>query len=209
MFSSAKNFVVFEGIDGSGKTIQIELLKKYTKEKGIKDIVFTLEPTPFGQWSEKIKEITHGQPDKVSAKDLQLLYILDRKDHITEFIEPNLKEGKKIFCDRYFLSTLAYGSLDKNLHWKTLWNFHKEIIGDSFILPSKIIFFDVPAEIAVERIKNRGGKITIFESLDKLREIRENYLSIGKNFEEFEIVDSSKTPEEVFQTLLNSIKDIF
>jgi dTMP kinase len=202
-----KNFIVFEGIDGSGKGTQIELLKKYFEKKGTKDVLFTFEHTRQGEWSQKIEEIVSGKVKGVSPEKVQLLFILDRKDHIHNVIAPALKKGIKVFCDRYFLSTLAYGSLGGSIHWKTLWNHHKEIIGDELIMPAKTIFFDAQPDLALSRITGRNNGKTIFESLDKLRAIRESYLSIGPHFEGFEIIDGSGTPEQVFETLKQRLAD--
>ena len=202
-----ERFVVFEGIDGSGKGTQMELLKNYIAERGIKNAVFTFEHTRSSPWSDKIEEIVHRRTAEIPMKDLQLLYILDRKDHIEKLLKPALAEGKTVFCNRYFLSTLAYGSLDKTLHWKTLWSYHKEIIGEEMILPAKTIFFDVSPENALERIEKRKKEMTIFENLGKLREEREHYLSIGSHFDGFEVIDANGTPEEIFLCLKESLKD--
>ncbi len=202
-----KNFIVFEGIDGSGKGTQVELLKDYFLKKGRKDVVFTFEHTRDGQWSQNIEDIVSGKIKNISSEKVQLLYILDRKDHIHNFILPNLKKERKVFCDRYFLSTLAYGSLDGKTHWKTLWNYHKEIIGDEMIMPNKIFFFDVEPDLAISRIVQRDIKKTIFENRESLKKIREAYLSIGPHFDGFEVIDASGTPENVFNSLKSRLAD--
>ncbi len=202
-----KNFIVFEGIDGSGKGTQINLLKEYFLKNKREDIVFTFEHTRDGQWSQKIEDIVSGKVKGVISEKIQLLYILDRKDHIHNFISPNLKKEKKVFCDRYFLSTLAYGSLDGKTHWKTLWNYHKEIIGDEMVMPLKIFFFDIDPDLAISRIEQRDGKKTIFENKESLKKIREAYLSIGPHFDGFEIIDGSGTPKDVFDLLKSKLAD--
>ncbi|BCX16247.1 MAG: thymidylate kinase [Candidatus Parcubacteria bacterium] len=194
-----RNFVVFEGIDGSGKGTQIEMLKDYFQKRQRTNVVFTFEHTRESHWSQKIDEILSGKITDFSLRDLQLLYILDRKEHIEKFIKPQLKKGNLVFCDRYFLSTLAYGSLDKSLHWKTLFDYHKQIIGKDFILPAKTLFFDVSPDIALGRIEKRGEEKTYFETLERQRLVREAYLNIGRHFQGFEIIDGNGTPQEVFE----------
>jgi dTMP kinase len=194
-----KNFVVFEGIDGSGKGVQVELLKQYFEEKKRTDVVFTFEHTRQGPWSEEIEKIMHGQMPSPPHDKLQLLYILDRKDHLENVILPALKKGKTVFCDRYALSTLAYGSYDGSVHWKTLWNNHQEILGDNFIMPALTVFFDIEPARAFKRLRSTRGRITFFESPEKLARIRDAYLSIGKHIEGFKVVDGSGAPEEVFE----------
>ncbi len=202
-----KNFIVFEGIDGSGKGAQIELLKGHFESKKRKDVIFTFEHTRKGFWSEKIEDIVGGRIKNVPAEQLQLLFILDRKEHIEKVISPALKKGQMVFCDRFFLSNLAYGSLDGSLHWKTLWNHHKELIGDEMVMPAKTIFFDLEPDVALSRIEKRNNGKTIFESLNKLRAVRENYLSIGAHFDGFEVVDASGSPEQVFEIVKDRLKE--
>jgi dTMP kinase len=202
-----KNFIVFEGIDGSGKSEQIGMLKDFFAAKGEKNVLFTFEHTRVGEWSEKIEDIIHGREKEIPTDKLQLLYILDRKDHVHNVILPAIKKGIKVFCDRYFLSTLAYGSLDKSIHWKTLWNNHKEILGNEFIMPSKIIFFDVDPEVAISRIEHGREEKTMFETVGKLKMVREAFLAIGPHFDGFEVIDGNGTPEQVFELLKKQLSE--
>ncbi len=198
-------FVVFEGIDGSGKGTQIDLLKKHFR--GRDDVVFTFEHTRKGEWSRKLEDILHGRVAAPPAKEIQMLFVLDRRDHLHKVIVPALTKGKTVFCDRYMLSTLAYGSLDPSLHWKTLLEMHREVIGDDFLLPQKTLFFDVPVEVALERIHSNRDDKTIFEAQEKLIRIRDSYLAIGPNFEGFEVVDGIGDPEIVFERFMGALQE--
>ncbi len=202
-----KNFIVFEGLDGSGKGTQMKILKEHYKSISNKNVLFTFEPTSSSVWSDKIREIIKNRDGFVPMKDLQLLFILDRKQHIADVIMPNLENGKIVFSDRYFLSTLVYGSLDKKIHWKTLLDYHKQIMGDNFIFPSKIIFLDVPVDIAMSRINFKGSEKTIFETKERLKNVREAYLRIGPHFEGFEVVDGTGSAEEVFEEMRVILKE--
>lgn len=203
-----KHFVVFEGIDGSGKGTQIDFLKRWFSDHKRTDVVFTREHTRDGQWSDQIEALIRGGgADAVTAEKLQLLYILDRKDHVEHTIIPALKKKGTVICDRYFLSTLAYGSIDRQLHWKTLLENHKEILGDNFILPAKTIFIDVDPDVALQHIADRGEGRTYFETLERQRIIRDAYLSIGPHFEGFTVVDGRGTPEEVFGRVKTALAD--
>jgi len=202
-----KNFIVFEGIDGSGKSTQIKFLKEYFESIGKNNVVFTFEHTRNTEWSKKIEDVMHGVSQKIPMMDLQIMYILDRKEHIKNLIKPELDKGNVVFCDRYILSTLAYGSLDKSINWKTLWNMHDEIMGENLIMPSRMIFFDVDPKLSVLRINKNRLEKTYFEDLEKLSTIRNAYLSVGKSFEEFKVIDGSGTPEEVFDKLKEQISE--
>jgi len=202
-----KNFIVFEGIDGSGKGTQIALLKEYFEKKGTNNVVFTFEHTRTGEWSEKIEEIIHKRVPFPSMKDMQLLFILDRKLHIENIIRPALKKKKTVFCDRYILSTLAYGSMDPSLHWKTLLQYHRDILGDDFPFPEHTIFIDVDPDVAMSRIHNNRDSATVFEAREKFERIRKNYLSIGTHFDGFTVIDGLGSPEEVFEEVRVVLKD--
>lgn len=192
-----KNFFVFEGLDGSGKSLQIEMLEDYFSKLNLSgSILFTREHTRESEYSKQIDELIHNPSSSIPARELQQLYIKDRKWHIQEVIGPALDLGKKVFCDRYFLSTLAYGSLDESVGWKILWEDHKDIIGDDFVLPERTIFFDVPPDVALGRVTKRGG-LSNFEKLDKLSIIRKAYLDLKNEFD-FEVVDGDRKPEEIF-----------
>jgi len=202
-----KNFIVFEGLDGSGKSSQIELLKQYIGKTEKKDsCIFTFEHTRQGPWSEEIEKIIHGEMPMPQAEKFQLLYILDRKEHLRDIILPALKKGKTVFCDRYMLSTLVYGSFEGTIHWKTLFQYHKDILGDDFILPEKTIFFDVDSDVAMGRISQNREKPTYFETKNRLAKLREAYLAIGKHIDGFETIDGGGTPEEVFEKTKEKLK---
>ena len=102
-----KKFVTFEGIEGSGKTTQIQGAAQILKDRG-QDCVITREPggTAIG---EKIRAILLDPENKgIDPLTEVLLYTADRAQHLKEIIMPSLAEGKVVLCDRYFDATVAY-----------------------------------------------------------------------------------------------------
>ena len=100
-------FISIEGSDGSGKSTQIENIKRFFEEKGI-DIVFTREPggTPIG---EKLREIILDRNlREMSDMTEALLYAAARAQHVAQVIRPALAEGKIVVCDRFVDSIIAY-----------------------------------------------------------------------------------------------------
>lgn len=113
-------FIVFEGVDFSGKSTQVELMRKYILEQGLQDkFLFTKEPgghlTDSGP---KIRDILLRSPDKINPTAEVLLFSADRSIHVQK-IKAILKSGTNIICDRYFYSTIAYqtyaGGFDREL----------------------------------------------------------------------------------------------
>ncbi|MDH3776874.1 MAG: dTMP kinase, partial [Desulfobulbaceae bacterium] len=98
-------FIVFEGIDGTGKSTQLHLLAEKLRQLGYA-VVATREPTngPYGQ---KIRKLFVDRGSVSQEEELEL-FIADRDQHVKEIIKPALSDGCVVICDRYYLSTIAY-----------------------------------------------------------------------------------------------------
>jgi len=185
-------FIVFEGLDGSGTTIQTDLLFKYLKGQG-KKVYLTSEPTHsliggliesqiFGDW-------------KSGPECLQLLFTADRAYHLEKEIIPLLKKGITIICIRYILSTLAYGNLDiKDEKW--LMEINKK-----FIWPDITFLLKVSPEICIQRIKKERFHKELFEKEEKLKKVFKNYLKFAKRFKNVYIINGEKPIKEVSQDI--------
>jgi dTMP kinase len=97
--------IVFEGIDGTGKSTQMLLLARYLREKGLV-VIETREPTN-GQFGQKIRALYTNRNGISPEQELEL-FLADRREHVQNVLAPALREGKVVLCDRYFLSTAAY-----------------------------------------------------------------------------------------------------
>ena len=106
-------FIVFEGIDGSGKSTQIDLIVKKLIKDGIKHTLLREPGTT--KTSEKIREILLDSKNDISNLTETLLFLAARAQLVREILEPNLKSNKFIICDRYCDSTLAYQGYGKGV----------------------------------------------------------------------------------------------
>jgi len=185
-------FIVFEGLDGTGTTTQLDLLQKYLKKKRIK-AHFTREPTQYligGLIKSWLSNDWGSTP-----QCLQLLFTADRAYHLDKEIIPLLKKGIIVISDRYIFSTLAYGMLEiKDKGW--LWELNKK-----FILPDITIFLDSSPEACIERIKKDRPSVELFEKKEKLEKVRQNYLEIFKKFKNVFIINGDKSIKEVFRDI--------
>ena len=180
-------FIVFEGIDGSGKSTQMRFLAEFLRSQG-RQVVTTFEPTD-NRIGTGIRTILK-EHRQIAMKDLQKLYCEDRKKHLKDVIEPYLKAEKIVICDRYHWSTIAFGML--GMDKQTL----KEM-GKSFRVPDLTILLDVNPTEAISRIEKRGQTKELFEKLEKMKKVRENYLSL-RGEKNFFVVDGNRRPEEIF-----------
>lgn len=189
-----KGFYVLEGIDGSGKTTCMELLKGRAAREGAGNVAFTSEPTDRGRAMLALMARDGGpHPDTACH-----VYAADRSGHLygKGGVREALDAGLAVFCDRYLFSSIVYQGLlgDPVL---------PEEINKRFPLPEAVLWLDIGADEAMERIARRGKPRPAAESAEFLREARELYGSLFFNWEEAGTamrivrVDASRPPEEV------------
>ncbi len=179
--------IVFEGIDGSGKSTQVQILRKILVDKGL-DVVDFREPSQ-SPWGKKIKEKA-ALPDSLSPEEELELFVKDRKDNVQKNLRPALAKNKIVLLDRYYFSTMAYQGA-KGLDVEKI-----RKMNESFVIrPDMVFILDVDAGKALHRIQDRKNKDLLFERLGYLVEVRKNF----RRFEGENIfhIDSEKTPEEI------------
>ena len=164
--------VVFEGIDGTGKSTQCRLLGESLKEKGF-EVVVLAEPTQ-GFWGQKIRKILSDGREGVSPEEELSWFINDRKEDVEKNIRPALEIRSIVLIDRYYYSTAAYqGALGFD---------PKRIVEDNQVFaprPDRVFLFQVPSAKCLERIETSRGMRSSFE--------RNEYLEkVGALFDSFE-----------------------
>ncbi|MCL2513309.1 MAG: dTMP kinase [Oscillospiraceae bacterium] len=200
-------FIVIEGIDGSGKTTQIDILAKRLADGGF-DAAVTAEPTD-GAAGKLIREILSGKK-KIAPSALAALFLADRIEHNQNSgngIKKLLSEGKTVLCGRYYYATFAYQGLECGFDWL----FGQNLGCADILKPDICLFLDIPPEICMDRInKSRKlSEIEIFENIEALRKIRENYLTVFghlKGSENIKIIDAAGSEDEVSRQIYNIIK---
>lgn len=190
----AKNrgrFIVFEGIDGAGKTTQIELLEAYLKNQG-KQVLRTAEPTdsPIGRM---LRDALSGKTSRTVC-ELAALFTLDRVSHNAE-IEQALASGKDVICDRYYYSTIAYQGGETDEGWVRDMNLNCPEIRR----PDLCIFLDLSPEESMARITRRNATLEIFETREKLERIRAQFHRVLRELpeENVHIVDAARPIEAI------------
>jgi dTMP kinase len=161
-------FIVVEGIDGAGTTTHSKILAKSLKTP-TRDVVLTNEPTngPVGGLIRQILQRRLFVADATGPRGfawstLALLFAADRLDHLQSVVIPALADGSVVVSDRYYLSSFAYQSATAPAEPDVLpWI---RTLNARAIRPDVTIVLDVPAEIAAERRRSRGGVEEVFEN---------------------------------------------
>ncbi|MBX3721017.1 MAG: dTMP kinase [Turneriella sp.] len=165
-------FVVFEGIDGSGKSTAVEEIQKRLAARGVKTVCLR-EPTEKTDASREIRRIlrTAREIDARISRELLELFLIDRLWDIEKQIKPALNSGAVVLLDRYYLSTAAYQAASVAETQKIM----ADYLGDERILtPDAVVFLNLPVKTALERLAGRTA-LDVFESETKLTRIAERY----------------------------------
>jgi dTMP kinase len=196
-------FITFEGIEGSGKSIQISRAEAYLKSKGI-SCLRTREPggTAFGAAVRGV--LLHaGGPPREPESEL-LLYLADRYQHLHELIEPALRRGIVVLSDRYHDATRAYQGAARRVPAATIQKLAELL---AIRVPDRTILLDLAPEIGIERARARNqssgsaGSEGRFEAEDLSfhNDVRHAYLALAKAEPgRICIVDAAGTAAEVF-----------
>ncbi len=179
--------IVFEGIDGSGKSTQAEILLERLQEEDF-DVVYFREPSK-GKWGRKIKKKAL-HPDSLTPEEELDLFLKDRRENVEKNLKPALKKKRVVILDRYYYSTIAYQGA-KGIDEKLIRRMNEEFV----IEPDLVFIFDIDPQKGLERIKNRKKKDRLFEREDYLVKVREIFRSFKG--EKFVHIDALKSKEEI------------
>jgi dTMP kinase len=197
--------VTFEGIEGSGKSLQMTLLEAELRRRGA-PFRMTREPggTDFGVELRRVLLRKDGPPRAPLAE--LLLYLADRRQHLSEVIEPALASGLNVFCDRYHHATLAYQGHARGLGFGLI-----DRLADllEVPLPDLAVVFDLDARTALSRAHARiaaesGEQWSRFEaeSLDFHEKVREGYrLLARRDPSRVVLLDASGSSDDIFKSV--------
>ncbi|MEL0200420.1 MAG: dTMP kinase [Aquiluna sp.] len=195
-------FITFEGIDGVGKSTQLDMLEKHFVESG-REVVRTLEPggTELGQ---EIRHLLLHRKGDVAPRSEALLYAADRAHHVETKIKPALASGKVVLSDRYFDSSVAYQGAARELDVNevreiSLWAIDR-------LLPDLTVMLDLDAAAAIERRGNKGTEPDRLEreQVEFFERAREEYLRMAKE-PRFLVIDATLSPQEIHAQVLQRV----
>jgi dTMP kinase len=193
----AGRLIVFEGIDGTGKSTQLPLLAGHLEKLGF-TVTITREPTD-GVYGRQIRALYSNRDKITPEKELQL-FLDDRKEHIKQVIGPDLALGKIVLCDRYYLSTAAYQGANgfNPIEIIRLNSFAPE--------PDIALIFEQPIETSLERItKSRGEALNDFEQGDTLRKVSAIFDQL--DFPCIRRIQSNDSIDNIHQKVIEAVTD--
>jgi len=196
-------FITLEGIEGSGKSTNLGVIKQILDENQINYIV-TREPGG-GPLGSNLREILLDKSNTISPSVEMLLMMADRKDHVDNVINLNLKKGNWVVSDRYLDSTIAYQGGGRQLDVNLITFLSAEL---DLPTPDLTLLFDLPVNEALKRAKERS-ELDRFESesADFHNRIRDSYLEQASKNDRFKIVNSEKEIESVAEQVKNYINE--
>ena len=199
-------FILFEGIDGSGKSQQ------YTRFQNLMRAFFPQIATAYAKEPDErrsigkvIYEILNGRHPTYNLQQMQpyhfqAFYIEDRMWNYRMNIIPSLQNGIHLLQDRGVASSFCYGA-QSPAEFYDFMGLHDRIFSAaqmSFFWPDMILIFDVPAEVAVERMKASGKQLDQFETVEMLKRVRDNYRAFAETYPNCVVVDGTAKEEDVF-----------
>lgn len=197
-------FITFEGIDGCGKSTQLDNVYNFLTEKGIK-CVKTREPGSLKLGSQ-IREILLHYDGEVSNNCEMFLFLADRSQHIDTFIKPMIEEGTIVLCDRHTDSTIAYQGYGRQGNIQMLTELNR--IATNGITPDLTLFFDVSVETGHQRAGKNLDRLEL-AGKEFFERTRYGYIELAKeNPNRIKVINGEKSKESVYNDVKSLIIDL-
>lgn len=195
-------FLVVEGLDGAGTTTQARQLANALRARGLRTTE-THEPTerPVGRTLRQAlrRELTLPDGGPLDPATMALLFAADRIDHLRATVEPALSRGEVVISDRYVHSSLAYQSDELPIRWV-------DAINARARRADLVLWLEVPVDVCIERLSQRGGTPEIYEQKDVLERVAQRYEEALKLRPEPVVrIDGTGSVDEVTAALVRAV----
>ncbi len=209
MYKKKPFFIVFEGVEGCGKSFQSKNLYNNLKKLKVSSIL-TREPGGTKS-SELIRNLilkdyfTKNSNDKFDKYTDTLLYLAARNEHVKNKIKPALSKKKVVICDRFTDSTLAYQVYGKKVDIKFINNIHKKILGG--IKPDIVFILKASKQSSKKRLKKRKTK-NRYDNFSQAfyTKAQNSFIKVAKNKKNYFVLNSSANDNKLEKTILQIIK---
>ena len=200
-------FIAFEGLDGSGKSTQVNLLAERLKGNGLK-IYTTAEPTA-SRIGHIIKDIFKHKME-ADHRTIAALYAADRLDHLTNKTDGILKkieEGYTVITDRYYFSSYAYHGTHMDINWVI----NANSLSADLLRPDLNIYIDISPEESMKRLNKGRDSIELYESIENLQKVKEKYFEAFEMLggrEKISIINGSRSEKEISNDIWKEISKL-
>lgn len=199
-------FITIDGVEGAGKSTQIDFICQHLKNQGI-NVILTREPggTAIG---EKIRELLLSTDSKMHSDTELLLMFTARNEHIHSKILPTLEKGDWVLSDRFTDASYAYQGGGRGLDITRIAQLENWVLQD--FTPDMTLLLDIPVEIGMQRVASRGVKDRIEqENIDFFNRVRTAYIARSEQYpERIKLIDASQSADNIsiqIQTILNTL----
>ena len=191
-------FITFEGPDGCGKTTQMKLLAEYLEKNG-KEVVLTREPGGKGL-GEKVREILLNYNGEVSDRCESFLFLADRAQNIDIIVNPAVKQGKIVLCDRHIDSTVAYQGYGRRLDIERINMLNN--LATNGKKPDLTFVFDIDVETSMQRVGKEKDRMES-AGIEFHNRVRQGYLELAKQEpKRIKVIDATKSIEEIHKEVI-------
>ncbi len=199
-------FITVEGIEGCGKSTLLAGLSERLRDEG-REIIVTREPggSPAG---DAVRAIFLDPALVVAPLTEAFLINASRVQHVLETIEPALRRGAAVLCDRYVDSTLAYQGYGRGIDLALLRSVCDAATGG--LMPEATFILDVPVAISRERVASRRAALDRVEAEDDAfhERVRRGYLDLARTAPRYHVIDATKSARDVLADALGVIAGI-
>lgn len=192
-------FIAVEGPDGSGKTTQIDFIRKHLAARGLHNVETTREPGGTDKGKQIRAAILDGQG--VAPKSEALLYAADRSHHVASLIDPTLKSGGVVVTDRYIDSSLAYQAAGRELAEADIYAL--SAWGTDGLMPNLTLLLDISPEASAQRTSQRGDENHLDKQSAEFRtRVRERFLSLAEeNPHRYVVINADQPAQKVSEDI--------
>ena len=196
-------FIVFEGLDGSGKSTQAKKLHEFFVSCG-KNCLLTYEPTS-SELGSLARAVTKGELS-LEHESLALLFAADRYEHFTKKISPVLADGGTVVCDRYYYSNIVYQGISEQSISRIL-VYNQQVMKRP---PDIVFFLDAMPQVCLTRLKSSRKDISIYENMNYLETLSGRYQALFKRLTENIVIieTSGKSEEDVSAMIIKAYNAI-
>jgi dTMP kinase len=198
-------FISVDGIDGAGKSTQMDLLETWLTARGLQVVRFR-DPGAT-QLGEAVREILlHREEIPIAMRSEMLLYMAARAQLVDEQIRPSLESGKTVLCDRYLLANVVYQGCAGGLDIESLWEVGNIATGG--LKPDVTIVFDLDTAIALQRVGTGQDRLEK-RGFDYFQKVRQGFLDqVSRASTHSIVIDASPSPAIVHQSVIDYLSTI-